>query len=947
MATTYTVKKGDTLSQIALSNNTTVANLVKLNDITDPDYIVVGQVIKLSGTATVTKSGSSKATIKAFGLQSNTDRTVYATWAWNKSNTENYKIVWYYDTGNGVWFEGTNTTVTVKQSTYNAPSNANRVKFVVKPVSKTYKSGKKTRSYWTASWSTAKIYNFADNPPGTPPAPTVTINKKRKLTAKLTNLDVNATTIQFQIVRNDTTVYKTGTATIKTKAATYSCTVASGHEYKVRCRAYRSTTKEYGAWSEYSDNVDTIPYTPTAFKTIRATSATSVYLEWNPVSKATSYDIEYATKKEYFDGSDATTTQNGIETTQYEKTGLETGHEYFFRIRATNSKGSSTWSKISSVVIGKDPAAPTTWSSTTTATSGDDVTLYWVHNSEDGSSQVKGEIELIIDGVKSTKVVQNSTDEDEKDKTSKYVIDTSDYDEGTKILWRVRTCGVTGKYGDWSVQRTIDVYSPPTLELNVTSSDATKIHIKTNADRQWSGLSTPYMVLKAGSTYSYSINVDSYKSGYLACGLRLAENSSFITSIKATSTGYYSKEYTPTEDVEVFFSVLITNSTVLSGDMTVSNIRLVEDSGDNEIDYSTMTKTNNVDVDYPEGEPLETLESFPFYVSGVAEPNTQTPIGYHISIISTETYETVNEVGSRKIVSSGETVYSEFFDISGELFTKITASDVDLENNVTYKLVCVVTMNSGLTAEESMEFDVAWTEDAYEPNAEIVFDEETYTTSIRPFCEDENGNTVDGITLSVYRREFDGRFTELATDISNGSDTYITDPHPALDFARYRVVAMSNATGAISYYDVPGYPVGCKFVIIQWDEEWTSFNTWNDDQPEEGSWGGSLLRLPYNIDVSDNNNADVALVEYIGRSHPVSYYGTQLGSKSTWNVVIDKSDEETLYALRRLAAWMGDVYVREPSGSGYWANIAVSFSQKHCEVTIPVTLNIVRVEGGA
>ena len=43
---------------------------------------------------------------------------------------------------------------------------------------------------------------------------------------------------------------------------------------------------------------------------------------------------------------------------------------------------------------------------------------------------------------------------------------------------------------------------------------------------------------------------------------------------------------------------------------------------------------------------------------------------------------------------------------------------------------------------------------------------------------------------------------------------------------------------------------------------------------------------------------------------------------------------------------MGDVYVREPSGSGYWANVSVSFSQTHCETVIPVTLNITRVEGG-
>ena len=108
-----------------------------------------------------------------------------------------------------------------------------------------------------------------------------------------------------------------------------------------------------------------------------------------------------------------------------------------------------------------------------------------------------------------------------------------------------------------------------------------------------------------------------------------------------------------------------------------------------------------------------------------------------------------------------------------------------------------------------------------------------------------------------------------------------------------------------------------------------------------------MLKLPYNIDVSDSNNLDVALVEYIGRQHPVSYYGTQLGTTSTWNTTIPKDDKETIYALRRLAIWAGDVYVREPSGTGYWANVNVSFSMKHKDVTVPVTLSVTRVEGGA
>ena len=158
---------------------------------------------------------------------------------------------------------------------------------------------------------------------------------------------------------------------------------------------------------------------------------------------------------------------------------------------------------------------------------------------------------------------------------------------------------------------------------------------------------------------------------------------------------------------------------------------------------------------------------------------------------------------------------------------------------------------------------------------------------------------------------------------------------------------MSNATGAISYYDPPGYPVNGNAVILQWDEVWSTFHSGEEGgEIDEIPWTGSMLKLPYNIDISDSHQPDVELVEYIGRMNPISYYGTQRGETSTWTMDIDKKDSETLYALRRLSNWMGDVYVREPSGSGYWANVVVSFSRKHLETVIPVTLEIARVEGG-
>lgn len=46
-AASYTVKKGDTLSSIAKANGTTVATLVSLNGLKDPDKLAVGQKLKL------------------------------------------------------------------------------------------------------------------------------------------------------------------------------------------------------------------------------------------------------------------------------------------------------------------------------------------------------------------------------------------------------------------------------------------------------------------------------------------------------------------------------------------------------------------------------------------------------------------------------------------------------------------------------------------------------------------------------------------------------------------------------------------------------------------------------------------------------------------------------------------------------------------------------------
>ncbi len=898
---THKVVRGDTLSEIAKRYGTSVSYLAKLNNIRNVNLIYVGQVLKISETVTVTPSkpnptpappsstssssktskAATRAPITAFGLQANTDRTFFATWTWSRGDTATFEVRWFYGTGDKAKFTGNKSTVdwidnSQPQSIYTAPENATYVSFQVKPLAKTHKVNGSDVYYWTAEWSTEQFYYMKDLPPDKPSTPTATM-EDYTLKVEVNNVKGDATDIEFQIVQNDSKVYKTGQSKVITSTAKYSCSVAPGFEYKVRCRAIKN--KRYSGWTEYSNNVNTKPNKPSKIVEIRAVSETAIALSWEEITTAKTYDIEYAIRLDYLGASNASTTISNVETPRYTITGLSSGEKYFVRVRAVNDQGKSDWTEAESVILGDVPSAPTTWSSTSTNVVGERIRLYWMHNSKDGSKESKAELKYVVnnDPEKIVEVVKSSTTDD----VSYYDLSTSSYTEGAVIRWSVRTAGITGEYGPWSATRSINVYAPPSLSL----------------------------VISDGESGSGSIN--------------------------------------------------------------------------------DVTK-------------------YPFYIIMNAGPYSQKPIGYHVSIIAKNSYETLDEHGNVKMVIGGQEVYYKYLDVNDKnISLKMTPGDVNLENNQEYDLICSVTMDSGLTEETTLTFVVALADTTYYPTAEIIFDEKTLCAHIRPYCTERHyifykvtrdsvhntytrtstvippleGNSVDNaitdkddlvflgsnssselvyfavvesdteylvenVVLSVYRKEYDGRFVEIAKDIKNTDSVYVTDPHPSLDLARYRIIATDIDNGSISYTDIPGYPVGIKSIIIQWDETWSSLQVLGDDPLEEVTWAGSMLKLPYNIDVADNNSMDVSLIEYIGRSHPVSYYGTQLGVTSTWNTDIPKSDKNTIYGLRALAIYTGDVYVREPSGSGYWANISVSFNQKHKELVVPITLEIKRVEGG-
>ena len=1358
--------------------------------------------------------------IETFGIQSGTDRTLYATWRWNggvvkgSDRTDHYRVLWEYTTGDGVWFEGSDSTSTKAQSTYNAPSNAKKVRVRVKAIAKKHKVNKKEVAWFaTTDWSTVNgqvkaVIKFTEPIViGQPPVPTVTI-ENYVLTVSVTNLaaDINADEIMFEIVQDDVTVI-TGAypVDINLSTASMSLPIEAGHVYKARCVAYNSKEEEQSEWTDYSANVGTIPVGPSGFNTVEAASESSVKLTWTASLNATGYDIEYTSDRNYFDTSNQTQTMSieGGGSTVGIVTGLETGKEWFFRIKAKNANGESGWSGISSVILGKDPAAPTTWSSSTTCKAGEVITLYWVHNSEDNSPQTSAEIKvsLIVGGsVTSETTIPITTTDTDATKTYSYAYETNGLTENTRILWSVRTAGITGNYSEWSTVREINVYAPPTLILEITDQNGTAIETVTEYPIKVKATPGPasqnavsmYLEVVANESYTtvdnigneqmikkgekiYSTVVDRPSTEYgcifwlYPSSVNLDNNISYtvkcLVSMDTGLTAESSKEFTVSwtetqyvpnaeiginkDDISAYIKpyceggeaglegeIVVTSEglminrrtsmpypfgygcavvykdqiIILGGDRkdrdsydfygwngdkwdsTIPSLPYDLNDGcavvyNNEIHilggdqsssynygyrkahykcipydgswesvstlpydfvggsavvydgcihilggyvYSLGTETKHYKWDGTEWSEVSTLP-YEFYHGSAVVFNNEIHIlggaknrtahykwdGTEWSEVSTLPYEfyygsAVVHDGCIHILGScsSSDTYTKYYKWDGSSWTEVI---YNIPHDYQFCYGCAVVYKNGIhvlggesdilgayynhyefiykkesiftpTNEKWIEVSTVpyndssanaviynneihllggfqvhhqhwkwngsswsevstmpypmWNGKAIEYNNElhvlgggdypgvtgaaqyhykwdgtewsevstlpyefcygcaVVYNNEIhimgeYTgsshstdhykwdgtewskVSTLPYkfedgCAvvwnneihimgsdykkgerknhykwdgiqwtfvstlpyefrggsavvwnneihimggyyDSEGNNVydnhykfDGsywieisdtfpcpvegdavllynneiniiqivdtntvgymgkhykmeiqkpippATLSVYRREFDGDFTEIATDIKNGSNTYVIDPHPALDFARYRIVAIDNKTGAVSYNDPPGYPVGEKAIIVQWDEKWSNFDVDpdNEDALSTPPWTGSLLKLPYNIDVSDSNETDVSLVEYIGRKHPVSYYGTQRGETASWSVDIPKSDKDTLYALRRLRVYMGDVYVREPSGSGYWARIKVSFSQTHCETVIPVSIELTRVEGG-
>lgn len=1042
----YVVKSGDSLSRIAKAHwgyiagstlNAKVNTLVDINGIRNRNLIYPGQVIYFSRNAGGGTGSSSpavknnKVTIDKLNLkaESTTGRDVFAYWSWTAKNTnldisktKNYKVRWEYDAYGQTRSQESETEDT--WATYSIPEEAqkvcNWVQVFVTPIAedKTVKEGDKetTVPCWVANEHSAK-YDFSNNPPFTPNAPTCEITDLT-LTMKIDEIktELNASHIIFQVIKdNMTAVYTSGKIPVTAVTSDYgkvshTCAVVNGSNYKVRAKAVASNKKESG-WSEFSDEAGTKPSAPAGITTYecvkRSDDTLAARLSWAAVSNATKYKIEYATVKSDFENKGET--YNDVTTedarTTFEISGLEEGKTYFFRVRAVNDKLDDTNNQVSvpsetvEIPIGRPPAAPSIYTSSRSAFLDELMELNWIHNASDNSKQTYAQLSFNITyrdddpGEWITPdAVKNETDENSIDAVETpctygalgtlgtfvsykgdlyFKMNTTNLVyKNAKVQWKARTAGVTTTFSDtaWSFEDTIYIYEKPALNLTVTKDLAGVGGIVTTLD------SFPFYIRGSVDLYSHDIQ---RPVGY---HLRIVSNDYYATiddvgQNKIINPGdeVYSKYFSTSEALVVEMSAdnldlesSINYTVYIAADMSTG--LSIENQHEFTVDWTDTVYALGADISVdteaytalitphchervPAGPGGKNLITYPYYTpSRTVNGLTFTDNGDGtITVNGTATAKTIHYFQADKT----STIYLEegveytlsgtpgsgsidTYCIQGANVTNSTYS-TDYGTGKTFVgtneyYYFYIAVREGVTLDNAV----------FKPQLELGSESTEYEEYYEAY---EEGDLIENVTLAVYRREYDGTYKEIASGVPNDY-TSVTDPHPSLDYARYRLVAKDTLTGAISFYDMAGYPVNAPGVVLQWDEEWSTFDSGNVTSVEAPAWSGSLLKLPYNIKVSDNRKRDVTLVGYAGREHPVSYYGTKIDESPTWNVDIPKEDKETIYALRRLSLWTGDVYVRESSGTGYWANVNVSFNQDYSSVIVPVTLNITRVEGG-
>ena len=302
-----------------------------------------------------------------------------------------------------------------------------------------------TSSAGTTDWSTTYSFTTAStNPPPGPTAPILDTPVSGTTNTPLTptlvwNASQGATSYNLQVSTNTQfssfIVNSTGLST--TSYSLSGLNEATTYYWRASATNSNGTSGWSSVWNFIT--ISSIPPTPVlASPTNGSTNElTNPTLTWNNAQGATSYNLQLALDSQF---TNLVTNQSGLTSTTYNVPELTNGTQYYWRVNAVNSSGTSTWSESWSFTTTIPvPPIPTLSQPTNNSINiASDLTFSWVQ--PQGATSY--DLQLANDEL-FTNIVLNQTGV----ATISHIV--TNLAKGVKYYWRVRAINPSGA-SNWS-----------------------------------------------------------------------------------------------------------------------------------------------------------------------------------------------------------------------------------------------------------------------------------------------------------------------------------------------------------------------------------------------------------------------------------------------------------------------------------------------------------------
>lgn len=615
-------------------------------------------------------------------------------------------------------------------------------------------------------------------------------------------------------------------------------------------------------------------------------------LAWECDAGNKSYEIQYTDNPYAFDdnamGDIETVTYDAFSASdtsfEYTLTDLETGRAWYARVRAVGEDAHSDWGivgtdqpdpawAVSETVVGIElpPDAsssevlypPTPTRTDAAYSTGSTVALSWTHNSEEESAQSAFQILL--------RVTAPGQDEEQTvivgTTDNAYALDLGSTADGTVVEWGVRTAGVVpSAWSEWSAFQRFSVVAPPQAGASLADGNGDAV----DADNPLTLLPLAIAVTANAGTGDAVVRFDATITAAESHRTYADDGSeTYIAEGDAVWSGSIASADEGFDPTGVTFAVAGRDAVLDNGQGYVVAVRAFTALG-----MSAESAPLAFDVDWGAEMPLPSG-------TAVFDGDDYTCRIFPACYVGEEEEEEEEESETQE---AQESTGDEDADID-EMAAELDASAVD-----------------GDYYDEEPEDD--------EPHYTAPYDEDEDFTKLRENTE-----------LDVYRVDYDGATVLIAEGLPNNGRASCTDPHPNFGVVRYRIVAHDTATDTQSSFEIEAIS-DVRSVVITWDESWKA-----NDEGDFGEYYGSRCVLPHGLTLEESPTVDSAINKYAGNRYGTLYAGESGDYDCSYGMsLLDIGEGDSVDAMRKLAAWRGACYVRDPSGLGFWARATLRFT---------------------